>query len=281
MDLTSLSSTLPSQGQQQPANYDFPPADLMSAFKQAAFSVTTLWKTANGEIERAKKEGYQECLEELLHLIGSDRIYANSEVIKIREWASARQRRIGGDSESGVRHSDSPTGEESEDEQSRSHPAETSTAMNSDPPVASLPSQQHRTLSISLSSPSCESSPVPSSPLQTYRSLPKDNPSTFSFRAAQRLPQHVPPQPRLPIREDIDLLSQAPVSPAATPPSTEQTSHLFNHNVFTPSSHRTSSGALKRRFPMVDFLELAAMAEKEKAAYAGMEFGGGKRGRMT
>ena len=265
MDLTSLSTTLPAQGRKSPeSQYDYPPAALMSAFKQAALSVTTLYKTANGEIEQARKQGYQDCLEDLLQLINSERIYPNSEVIKIREWGLAERRRAGGDTETGAPLSD-PVVDESEDERSRSRTAGSSSPMQADPLAPPVPLQQHtRTPPVP---PSYENTPTPPPPPQAYEPPPtKDSQVSFTFRSAH------------PVMEDIELAD--PTSNPTVTALDEQPPHHINHNNFSASSHRASSGAWKRRFP--DFLELAAMAEKEKGPYAGMEFGGGgKRGRMT
>ncbi|RPB21269.1 hypothetical protein L211DRAFT_870108 [Terfezia boudieri ATCC MYA-4762] len=273
MDLTSLSSTLP--GQSRNSQYEYP---LMSAFKQAAMSVTTLYKSANTEIVRARKQGYQDALNDLLHLINSDRIYTNSEVIKIREWGLSRRRKSGGDGESGACRSD-PV-DESEDERGQSQTAPSSSPIReSEPPVELQPQEQHAP-SEPASSSSYDNIPASPSPPKVYHPVPKEIPQSFSFRSNHHLPKHVPPPPRVPYLEDIELPDTMPDSPMSTSSSGEQALHHINHRNFSPSPHRNPSGAWKRRFPL-DFLELAAMAEKEKAAYAGMEFNGNKRGRMT
>ena len=278
MDLTSLSSTLPAQSRNsQNSQYEYPPAALMSAFKQAAMSVTTLYKSANTEIERARKQGYQDALDDLLQLINSDRIYTNSEVTKIREWGLSRRRKAGGDGESGARRSD-PV-DDSEDERGQSQTAPSSSPMReSEPPADPQPQEQHAP-SGPVSSPSYHSIPTSPPPPEVYHPVPKEIPQSFSFRSNHHLPRHVPPPPRAPYLEDIELPDTMPDSPMSTSSSGEQTLHHINHSNFSPS-HRNSSGAWKRRFPL-DFLELAAIAEKEKAAYAGIEFSGNKRGRLT
>lgn len=278
MDLTSLSSTLPSQSRgSRESQYDYPPADLMSAFKQAAMSVTTLYKCANTEIERARKQGYQDALDDLLHLINSDRVYANSEVVKIREWALSKRRKAGADGQGGVHRGDSV--DETEDERGQSRAAGSSSPIREAEPPIQAQTQQQPMPSDPVSSPSYESTPTPPSPPQAYRPSPKEVPSSFSFRSHCHVPRHSPSTPKVPILEDIELPDTMSESPVSTPLS-EQSLHHITHSNFSPTSQRSSSGGWKRRFPF-DFLELAAMAEKEKAHYAGMEFGNNKRGRMT
>lgn len=288
-NLTSLQSTLPQESQ-----YAYPPAALMSAFKQAALSVTTLYKCANTEIERARKQGYQDALDDLLHLINSDRINPNTEITKIREWGLARRRRGSLDGENGTRNCES-TVDESEDERIQARtagssspirdseqsttllppPPPPSSSLPPPPPPPPLPATQQPPLqpALSTSMPTYEFIPAPPAPPQAHRLLP------FTFRANHGLPRHIPPPPKIPTLEDIELPDTMPDSPLTTALG-DQSLHHIHHGSFSPSSNRTPSGAWKRRFPL-DFLELAAMAEKEKTAYAGIEFGGGKRGRMA
>lgn len=287
MDLTSLQSTLPLQGQNsQESQYAYPPAALMSAFKQAALSVTTLYKCANTEIEHARKQGYQDALDDLLHLINSDRISLNSEVTKIREWGLARQRRGNLDGENGTRNGESAV-DESEDERSQARTAGSSSPIRDPtpppppPPPTSLSATQQPSLQPTLctSMPTYEYLPTPPAPPQAHRLLQKESSLPFTFRASHGLPRHTPPPPKIPTLEDIELPDTMPDSPLTTALG-DQSLHHIHHGSFSPTSNRTPSGAWKRRFPL-DFLELAAMAEKEKTTYAGIEFGGGKRGRMA
>lgn len=274
MDLTSLSSTLPNNPTHghrnttpRSAQDDFPPALLMSAFKQAALSVTNLYKTANAEIESSRKLGYQECLEDLLNLLESGKIQQNSETTKIREWVLSKSRSGGsGPSQHNEQHT-----EESEDDKTRSRTTEPSSPMHSGPQPP--PQQQtYRTQSIPPSSPIHPLPtviPVTTPPSPPPLTMQKESNPPFSFRSNYLLPQHPPPPPTIP-SEDIDLTDPASETPVTTP--TEQQQNFFNT---PPPQSRSTSGAWKRRFPYeYDFLELAATAEREK------EWINGKRGRL-
>jgi hypothetical protein len=83
---TSLPGTSPSK-QQMPE----PPEQLLSAFKAAALSVTKLYKTAAVDLARARSEGYQDALDELLAFLDKEDIgLTDGEGWRIRRWATER-----------------------------------------------------------------------------------------------------------------------------------------------------------------------------------------------
>ena len=256
---------------------DLPPAALMSAFKQAALSVTTLYKSANAEIENSQKQGYQDCLDDLLSLLSSDRIHRNSEVAKVREWALSKRRRSNrGYQRSSSRHS---RGDESERGYRSRTAGSRSPIIHSDQ-IHSTPMINHRMASVPpSSSPSAGTTPTPPSPQHNYRHQhPVEHNGQFNFNHNHRMPRHPPPPLAMPLSasEDIELHDPDSDFPVATPLA-EQAPHQFN-STLAQTQHRSQTGAWKRRFPY-DFLELAAMAEKEKAY--DREYGGNKRGRLS
>jgi hypothetical protein len=82
---TSLPGTSPSKSSSSEAS------DLLNAFKAAAISVTTLYKTAVDHKGRARVEGYQDALDELLAFMDKEDIgLSDGEGWKIRQWATER-----------------------------------------------------------------------------------------------------------------------------------------------------------------------------------------------
>ena len=87
MDMRSLNTSLPRASPKQAT----PPEQLLQAFKDAALSVTKLYKTAAADQTQSKQEGYQDCLDDLLAFMDKANIgLSDGEGWKIREWATQR-----------------------------------------------------------------------------------------------------------------------------------------------------------------------------------------------
>lgn len=72
--------------QQEPA-----PEQLLDVFKAAALSVTKLYKTSAAAESRARSEGYQECLDDLLMFLDRANLgLRDGEGWRIRAWATER-----------------------------------------------------------------------------------------------------------------------------------------------------------------------------------------------
>lgn len=68
-----------------------PPEQLLQAFKDAALSVTKLYKTAAADQAKTRAEGFQDCLDELLTFMDKEDLgISDGEGWKIRQWATAR-----------------------------------------------------------------------------------------------------------------------------------------------------------------------------------------------
>jgi hypothetical protein len=75
----------------QNANNDSTPEQLLDAFKAAALSVTKLYRVSAGTESKARMEGYQDCLDELLAYLDRENIgLEDGEGWKIRSWATER-----------------------------------------------------------------------------------------------------------------------------------------------------------------------------------------------
>jgi len=68
-----------------------PPQDLLSAFRAAALSVTTLYKSAASLQAPARAEGYQDAIEDLLLFLDKEHIgLGDGEGWRIRQWATGK-----------------------------------------------------------------------------------------------------------------------------------------------------------------------------------------------
>ena len=70
---------------------DMSEKDLLETFKAAALSVTKLYKTSAAASSKARADGYQECLEDLLSFMERQKLGLDGPVAAIRQWALDRQ----------------------------------------------------------------------------------------------------------------------------------------------------------------------------------------------
>lgn len=85
--MRSLNRSLPSTRTSRPA----PPEDLLPAFKQAALSVTQLYKSAASYQDSIRQAGYQDALDDLLKFLDQENLgLQDGEGWRVREWATAR-----------------------------------------------------------------------------------------------------------------------------------------------------------------------------------------------
>src|ERR1700709_2857179 len=110
--MRSLNTSLP--GTSPPKQYHGePPEQLLQSFKAAALSVTKLYKTAAADQGRARAEGYQDALDELLAYLDKEDIgLSDGEGWKIRRWAT--ERLDGRDTVSQNMESDDETGDKAD-----------------------------------------------------------------------------------------------------------------------------------------------------------------------
>jgi len=243
MDLTSLSSNLPRNGphSEEPAEDEEPASTvLMAAFKQAASSVTHLYRTANEQVDRARRDGqrdgYQDCLDDLFTLLSRLEGKADPTTREtIRQWALGKRRKLGPRS---ARRDDRESSSESDvDHNSCSSPVHQS-QIHED-----LPSQ---------------------APTEPERIDPPQMPQVpiFTFQA-HHVPRHVPSPPET---TDLELPDNdsPPPSPVITPQHNmfQQTKNFGGHgtNVSRGRHHNRSRVGNKRRYDSIDdFFELAGL----------------------
>ncbi|KAH0542036.1 hypothetical protein FGG08_003500 [Glutinoglossum americanum] len=297
--MRSLNTSLPVSSPPKQATNE-PPELLLQAFKSAALSVTTLYKLAAAEPDRARKEGYQEALDDLLHFLDRENLgLGDGEGWKVRQWATAAKVE-GRDCASGATASDS------DDER-----AEAQKRARSLSPVAqrtrNTQEQQRSQQTTRLSSPVRTGSAPPAVsiqlPSQQQQQIPFARPDPFTFRSSIPLPQHLDADIELPDHDifsgsssqssnhdttQFQQQSNAPslrveVVPRATRSSTRHSAH--NTRSMTNSRSSTSIGSLgagagfKRRLPFGEFFDLGGLDSNRKDGFGGP--GGAKRGRLS
>ena len=87
--MRSLNKSLPRSPSKQRSGQ--PPEQLLQAFKAAALSVTTLYKTAASDQARARAAGYQDALDEILAFLDKEHLgLGDGEGWRVRQWATER-----------------------------------------------------------------------------------------------------------------------------------------------------------------------------------------------
>ncbi|CAM1501064.1 Fc.00g102260.m01.CDS01 [Cosmosporella sp. VM-42] len=88
--MRGVNSSHPSGAGKQPVQHESP-EQLLDVFKAAALSVTKLYKTSATAQARARLDGYQDCLDDLLAFLDKERMgLDDGEGWKIRRWATEK-----------------------------------------------------------------------------------------------------------------------------------------------------------------------------------------------
>ncbi|KAI9735858.1 MAG: hypothetical protein M1834_001323 [Cirrosporium novae-zelandiae] len=183
--------------------------EILQAFKAAALSVTTLYKTAASEQNHAHQTGYQEALEDLLTFLEKEKLgFSEGEGSRIRQWTIQRL---------DATNSTSDTDEDRNETEKRAR--------------SSSPIMQKKTTSESVpaSQPSRSTSPVRTGsapPLLAPAIAPPATPQTTQAPQAAQAPQ-APPQfifgsgmalPQQDTEMQTDTTINNPFDPTHNPP---------------------------------------------------------------
>ena len=247
----------------------------MASFKQAALSVTNLYKAAASEHEKVYQEGYQDCLEDLLHFLDREELgLQDGEGWRVRRWATERFDAARGGS----------AGVESEGEEEKEESAETVRRKIS-------PEKMERTEEARAESapPSSETTAAMTRetnqlkselPIQSY-TVPS---SEFTFSTPQIYP-HPPPTNDTDMETSTDNSGLLHINLPL--PRTSRNSRQNSRGLpRTGSNLSLGHGAgVKRRMPNFDFFDLGGFNGKDpfggSGGGGGNVGGGGKRGRFT
>lgn len=276
--MRSLNTSLPgtSPPKQQPQQGGEPPEQLLQAFKAAALSVTKLYKTAALDQTRARSEGYQDALDDLLSFLDKEDIgLSDGEGWKIRRWAT--ERLDGRDSVSQNNESDDET---------------VQPERGSSPVLRRTPSINR--LSTRTASPARmeTSAPPPSIPTTILEHAPTPMlppTSTFTFRSSHAYPQDtdmnssdIESSDRERAQSlDATVVPHPPHTPAAAitisrpgRSASRHNSQANRHNSRTTSNIGRGAGQ-KRKINLGDFFDISNLGHGKDGLG-----GGGKRGRF-
>ena len=269
--MRALNTSLPRTPRKQP------PEQLLSVFKAAALSVTNLYKTAASDQDQARRHGYQEALDELLHFLDKERLgFGDGQGWKVRKWATER-------------YEGSPPvleGHESDDDRTDIG----TQARGSPPPVQRKLSRE--ALTARQPTPSSSPTRMASTSSQTLPSVQGSNeapkPGMFSFTAPIPYPQEVEMQASEPC-DDPSQASQTQNTPNVSTPTVRvgvvsRGAKTPHRSVGTRSTKHNTRSALsarslgpgagsKRAVPFGDFFDIGGSGDRDSLG------GGGKRGR--
>ncbi|KFX91180.1 hypothetical protein O988_07875 [Pseudogymnoascus sp. VKM F-3808] len=262
--MRSLNTSLPraSPPKQQTPN---PPEQLLQAFKDAALSVTKLYKTAASDQTKLRAEGYQDALDDLLTYLDKEDIgLSDGEGWKVRQWATARL-----DGREAI-----PDSEDEMDKDRGSSPV-----AQKKPSPASVPVRNSSPVRLESVPPILEVpeplEELPSPPTITV--LPPT--SSFSFRSTHQYPQDADMSDQgNQAAADSGVVSAAPTSitiSRSNRTGSRQVARGNRHNARNNTrSHGSASTGQKRKINFGDFFDIGDLS---KDGFGG----GGKRSRFA
>ncbi|KAH7392168.1 hypothetical protein DE146DRAFT_132821 [Phaeosphaeria sp. MPI-PUGE-AT-0046c] len=233
--------------------------DVHQSFRTAALNVTNLYKSALADLERARSDGYQEALEELMAFMDKENIGTGmGEGWRIRQWASERvegalPKQAGSDSED----------DELDDKRARSSsPIMEHGIVPDDTRSQPVVETGHR----------CDSAPPP---VQTEATTVDGDMSSmnhvFQFSAPQSLPSNT--------ANDSAVSDFAAAARRAFPNPRRNSNRPSSRNLQRSAAQnllQLGNGAGQKRRIMHDFFNVDGFNDRRDGSS-----GGPKRGRMT
>lgn len=252
--MRSLNTSLPTTRRQP---------DVHQSFRTAALNVTNLYKAALADLDRARTDGYQEALDELLSFLDKENIgVGDGEGWRIRQWATERldgsslpNKHSGSESDEDDlddkrARSSSPVMERNASpEESRSHRAPVEAVLRSD----SAPPPVH----MEASNPDTDMAPLH---------------HVFQFSSPQALPS--------PGSNDTASSDIAAAARRAFPAPRRAPNRTSSRNLQRSAAQnlfQLGNGAGQKRRLMQDFFNIDSFNDRRD----GSSGGGSKRGRMS
>lgn len=176
-----------------------PTEQLLDAFKAAALSVTRLYKSSTAANAKARSDGYQDCIDDLLAFLDRERIgLGDGDGWKVRRWATERLEGSGADNGTGAGAQQAMESEDDVDKAETASSPEMQRSAVLTPPFAPAASIV-RTDSAPPPRTTTPAAPVVPEPMPAYSTtLPTQD--TFTFQSTVPYPQ----EPNLNI-ESLDL----------------------------------------------------------------------------
>ena len=272
--MRSLNTSLP--GTSPPKQFPGePPEQLLQSFKAAALSVTKLYKTAAADLGRARAEGYQDALDELLAYLDKEDIgLSDGEGWKIRRWAT--ERLDGRDPVSQNMESDDESGDKLDRASSPEIQRSQGTARLSPaaaPARTSSPARTEAQVLPMIVTPNDATTLAPPQGMFTFRSshpYPQDADITLSdleLSESTRVQTH-----------DSQQTSHTSGTPITISRSSRTNARHANHPMRINSR---SSGPISRATGQKRKINFAELFDISTSSHCRDAFGGGKRGRFV
>lgn len=247
--------------------------DIHQAFRNAAQTVTTLYRSAIADLDKARADGYQDAMEELLSFLDQENLgVGDGEGWRIRQWATERYQA----------HADNSDEEADAQRTGRSSSPVLERTAGAEPATGAV--QRERSASeerITVgTAPSVrpESAPQPTEQPQDTEMAP--HPPMFHFTAAQ-------PYPSLDSTNDDALSDPTEAARRAFAGPYRRPTHRSHRNMQRDAAMNSAMGSI----PLGVLGTGAGTKRKLMENYFGLDLGnndsrkdghgGGKRGRMS
>ena len=257
-----------------------PTEAVLQAFRDAALSVTKLYKEASSSQQRERQAGYQDALDELLTFLDKENLgLGDGEGWRVRQWATER---LAGSAAAG-----NDASESDDDKESVKHgDGGTNTGADAkDVPESSPVPELRESLPSAFVQPSTTSAHPPNT------TPPKSD--AFTFRSEMSYPRDVEMNTQdsnssnsSPPEQHALLLPQPPLRPrrARHNHNSNSTSHRHDRHGHRANANRRLGQGVgsKRKLDFGDFFDFANLPDgKDGSGGAGCGGGGGKRGRTS
>ncbi|KAI1177172.1 hypothetical protein F4777DRAFT_542977 [Nemania sp. FL0916] len=178
------------------------PEQLLNAFKAAALSVTKLYKTSAAVQAKSRSDGYQDCLDDLLHFLDKRDIgLDDGEGWQIRKWAT--ERLDGKDS--------GPQATDDEDDTDK-----TETASSPEPPRSNAPSQRPNQRAADPAAPISQTPVIVEPIIEEPPMITVPTHDTFTFQSSLPYPNFHPQESCLNLA-NLDLSDSIRTTDNTTP----------------------------------------------------------------
>ncbi|OLN82216.1 hypothetical protein CCHL11_09880 [Colletotrichum chlorophyti] len=270
--MRSLNTSLPGASAAKQSAQNDSPEQLLDAFKAAALSVTKLYKTSAAAQSKARMDGYQDCLDDLLAFLDKERIgLGDGDGWRIRSWATERLdgRDIGSQNA------------ESEDEADKAETA-SSPELNRSNSATHLSESQMRTDSAPPSMPEAvEEEEQEQEQEHEPISITVPTADSFTFQSSHPWPPQQPQHDAYLNLANLDLSDSRAHDAANTNPANRTTRPRHLTNMPRSASRQTGNlgrGAGTKR-KNLNFAEIFDLSSLDKNMFGGG--GGPKRSRHT
>ncbi|KAI1778127.1 hypothetical protein F4818DRAFT_287424 [Hypoxylon cercidicola] len=235
--MEALRGSSPSKGTVSPGS----PEQLLDAFKAAALSVTKLYKNSAAGMTKARSDGYQDCLDDLLTFLDKSNIgLSDGEGWQIRKWATER---LDGRESQPV---------ESEDEVDKSEPV-------------SSPEMQHSVAQTSATAqmqrvPTPASAHQPEHPVAGEQMITVPTQEVFTFRSSHPYPQETYPNlEKLDLSDSIRLNDNATQGSTAVPIAHTAKSRNGKRTRTKPTSQLGKGAGQKRAINLAELFDVGGV----------------------